>query len=102
MKLHSHFRRDAVGGEKVKRILENSDSSSSSGNEEEKGETAAKVAKTDNPTDHLVGVKVGRNMHHKVKGGYPYLRRQKKTILKWWCNIVLNMYSVPHVGLGWC
>ena len=77
MKPHSHFRRDAVGGEKVKRILENSDSSSS-GNEEEKGETAAKVAKTDNPTDHLVGVKVGRNMHRKVKGGYPYLRRQKR------------------------
>ena len=51
----------------MKRILENSDSSSS-GNEEEKGETAAKVAKTDNPTDHLVGVKVGQNVHQKVKG----------------------------------
>ena len=79
MKLHSHFRRDAVGGEKVKRILENSDSSSS-GNEEEKGETAAKVAKTDNPTDHLVGVKVGRNMHHKVKGGLPLPKKTKKTM----------------------
>jgi len=52
------FRRDAVGGERVKRILENSESSNSSGNEEEKGETVAKVAKMDNPTDHLVGVKV--------------------------------------------
>ena len=51
----------------MKRILENSDSSNSSGNEEEKGETAAKVAKTDNPTDHLVGVKVGQNMDQKVK-----------------------------------
>ena len=61
LKPHSHLRRDAVGGEKVKRILESSESSSSSGNEEEKGETAAKVAKTDNPTDHLVGLKVGRN-----------------------------------------
>ena len=50
----------------MKRILENSDSSSS-GNEE-KGETVAKVAKTDNPTDHLVGVKVGQNVHQKVKG----------------------------------
>jgi len=59
------FRRDAVGGERVKRILESSDSSSNSGGEEEKGdtaakgETAAKVAKKmDNPTDHLVGAKV--------------------------------------------
>ena len=42
----------------MKRILENSESSNSSGNEEEKGETVAKVAKMDNPTDHLVGVKV--------------------------------------------
>jgi len=48
------FRRDAVGGERVKRILDNSDSSSGS----EEGETAVKVAKTDNPTDHLVGAKV--------------------------------------------
>ena len=47
-----------MGGERVKRILENSESSNSSGNEEEKGETVAKVAKMDNPTDHLVGVKV--------------------------------------------
>ena len=37
-------RRDAVGGERVKRILESSDSSSNSGGEEEKEETAAKVA----------------------------------------------------------
>ena len=44
-------RRDAVGGERVKRILESSDSSSSnSGGEEEKGDTAAKVARMDNPT----------------------------------------------------
>ena len=43
-------RRDAVGGERVKRILESSDSSSNSGGEEEKGDTAAKVARMDNPT----------------------------------------------------
>ena len=65
----------------MKRILENSDSSSS-GNEEEKGETAAKVAKTDNPTDHLVGLKVGRNMRHKVKGGLPLPKKTKKGYLK--------------------
>ena len=44
------YRRDAVGGERVKRIMESSDSSSNSGGEEEKGETAAKVARVDNPT----------------------------------------------------
>ena len=44
-------RRDAVGGERVKRILESSDSSSSnSGGEEEKGEVSVKIAKMDNPT----------------------------------------------------
>ena len=36
-------RRDAVGGERVKRILESSDSSSNSGREEENEESAAKV-----------------------------------------------------------
>ena len=46
-------RRDAVGGERVKRILESSDSSSNSGGEEEKGDTAAKVARMDNPTVFL-------------------------------------------------
>ena len=63
----------------MKRILENSDSSNSSGNEEEKGETAAKVAKTDNPTDHLVGVKVGLNINQKMVSGCLRLCSTKQT-----------------------
>ena len=61
----------------MKRILENSESSNSSGNEEEKGETAAKVAKMDNPTDHLVGVKV--NVDQKMAGGCLHLCKTKQT-----------------------
>ena len=50
----STHRRDAVGGERVKRILESSDSSSNnSGGEEEKGEVSVKIAKMDNPTVFL-------------------------------------------------
>ena len=61
----------------MKRILENSESSNSSGNEEEKGETVAKVAKTDNPTDHLVGVKV--KIDQKMADGCPRLSKTKYT-----------------------
>jgi len=44
------FRRDAVGGERVKRILD-SDSNSD-------GESEPKVQKVSNPTDHLTGIRV--------------------------------------------
>jgi len=43
------FRKDAVGGEKVKRILD-----SSSGSDEEEKLKSSKVQKVSNPTDHLV------------------------------------------------
>jgi len=43
------FRKDAVGGERVKRILD-----SSSGSEGEEPGRTTKVLKTSNPTDHLV------------------------------------------------
>jgi len=63
------FRRDAVGGERVKRILD-SDSNSD-------GETESKVQKVSNPTDHLTGIRVDKRKEvwEKSVGGLSTVKR---------------------------
>jgi len=69
------FRRDAVGGERVKRILD-SDSNSD-------GETESKVQKVSNPTDHLTGIRVDKRKEvwEKSVGGLSTVKKELNDLL---------------------
>jgi len=69
------FRRDAVGGERVKRILD-SDSNSD-------GETESKVQKVSNPTDHLTGIRVDKRKEvwEKSVGGLSTVKKELNSLL---------------------
>jgi len=69
------FRRDAVGGERVKRILD-SDSNSD-------GETESKVQKVSNPTDHLTGIRVDKRKEvwEKSVGGLSSVKKELNGLL---------------------
>merc|ERR1712032_40393 len=69
------FRRDAVGGERVKRILD-SDSNSDS-------ETESKVQKMANPTDHLTGIRVDKRKEvwEKSVGGLSTVKKELNGLL---------------------
>ena len=69
------FRRDAVGGERVKRILD-SDSNSD-------GEMESKVQKVSNPTDHLTGIRVEKRKEvwEKSVGGLSTVKKELNDLL---------------------
>jgi len=69
------FRRDAVGGERVKRILD-SDSNSD-------GEAESKVQKVSNPTDHLTGIRVDKRKEvwEKSVGGLSTVKKELNDLL---------------------